>query len=417
MGAPSAEQHGDAMAVDVAESAAVDFEAECALLELACTQPDVHEQASDELTAAEWEAELALLAASKQSDAGGLEEGGDEQHEGQQASAPVPEEPWSKDEDHRLTALMFERRPTDSWSVIAVALGGDRSVTSCSRRWGAINGMYGDAIREGSRRAAREFLEQAVALGPENEGALSATRPGLNLRILSTASVSVVPFEVPPDEFALLVANLPRFIEEETLQRMFATFGAVYEIQLRPQVGSGGTHCFVRFYSSHDAHAAFDALDGKFVRGHRIRICVGLKRDRSVGRALTPLGPEHAVALLQYYLPLSFSTSIVELDLASEDRVTGREAGPADAAEIGCGYWCCRYTATVSVQLHQRRGSERDTSLGSAEGEHTDSSRGTARAVSMKRAKRLALQEAFNGLVLVIDHIEGAAVVLFDDEL
>ena len=404
------------MAVDVEESDAVDFEAECALLELACTQPDVREQPSDELTAEEWEAELALLAAAKQSDAGGREEGGDEQHDSQ-ATAPAEEESWSKDEDHRLTALMLERRPTDSWSVIAIALGGDRSVTSCSRRWAAINGTYGDAIREGSRRVAREFLEQAAAQGPGNEGDLSATRPGLNLRILSTGSVSVVPFEVPPDDFALLVANLPRCIEEESLQRMFATFGAVYEIQLRPQVGSGGTHCFVRFYSLHDARAAFDALDGKFVRGHRIRIRVGLKRDRSVGRALTPLGPEHAVALLQYYLPLSFSTSILELELASEDRVTGDEAGPVDVDELGCSYWCCRYTATVSVQLHQRRGGERDTSLGSAEGEHTDTSRGTARTVSMKRAKRLALQEAFNGLVLVIDHIEGAAVVLFDDEL
>jgi hypothetical protein len=55
--------------------------------------------------------------------------------------------------------------------------------------------------------------------------------------------------------------------------------------------------------------------------------------------------------------------------------------------------------------------------LGSSEGEHTDSSRGTARAVAMKRAKRLALQAAFSELVLVIDHVEGAALVLFDDEL
>lgn len=386
----------------------VDFEAESALLELACTQPDADEQPSDELTPDEWEAELALLAAAKQSD----DSCGEEEDERQQ------EEPWSKDEDHRLTALMLERRPTDSWSVIATALGGDRSVTSCSRRWGTIHGVYGDTIREGARCAAREFLQQAVATGPVDGQGSSAANPGLDLRILSTASVSVVPFEVPPDEFALLVANLPRQIEEETLQRMFAAFGAVYEIQLRPEVGSGGTHCFVRFYSSHDAHAAFDALDGKFVRGYRIRIRVGLKRDRSVGRAFTPLGPEQAVALFQYYLPLSFSTSIVELDMVSEDRVTGHDAGRAEGDNNrGCSHWCCRYGATVSVQLHQRRGGERDMSLGSSQGEHTDTSRGTARAVSMKRAKRLALQEAFNGLVLVIDHVEEAAVVLFDDEL
>ena len=69
------------------------------------------------------------------------------------------------------------------------------------------------------------------------------------------------------------------------------------------------------------------------------------------------------------------------------------------------------------MQLHQRKGAERDSAQGSAEGEHTDSSRGDARAVAMKRAKRLALQAAFSELVLVIDHVDNAAVVLFDDEL
>jgi hypothetical protein len=413
--------------MDDDEPGAVDFEAECALLELACTQPDVkEEESSDELQEDEWE-ELALLAA-EQADGEGSEQLEAAGAGAGAADIKQEEPPWSDDEDRRLTALMLERRPTDSWTIIAIALGGDRSVTSCSRRWSVIAGLHGDSIREGARRAAREFLEEADAQQPGVDGAAQDAASAVNLRILSTASVSVVPFEVPPDEFALLVANLPRGIDEDSLQRMFSPFGALYEIQVRSEVGTAGSeknHCFVRFFSSHDARSACDALHGKFVRGHRISIRVGVKRERSVGRAFSPLAPEQAVVLLQYYLPLSFSSSIQELELAAEDRLIDTEAvagtvaaaAAAPTADSDGGAWHCRYAATVSLQLHQRRGTERDMALGSSEGEHTDSSRGTARAVAMKRAKRLALQAAFSELVLVIDHVEGAALVLFDDEL
>ena len=71
----------------------------------------------------------------------------------------------------------------------------------------------------------------------------------------------------------------------------------------------GGTHAFVRYFSAHDARQAFDALDGKYAHSAHgpssyVRIRVGIKRQRSVGRALWPLAPEKAVVLLQHYLPL-----------------------------------------------------------------------------------------------------------------
>lgn len=128
---------------------------------------------------------------------------------------------------------------------------------------------------------------------------------------------------------------------------------------------------------------------------------------KSDGRSAT-----HTVTGFSILLVSSFSSSIIEIDLMSADKVSGHRVGVAEADTSRRSYWHCRYAATVSVQLHQRRGGARDTTLGFSEGEHADSSRGTARAESMKRAKQLALQEAFSGLVLVIDHVEGAAVVL-----
>ena len=408
----------DMSAMETSSSTALDFEEECALLELACTQPDIKEEEDDELQPDEWAAvdELALLAAAEEAEL--------LQAAAVQVKAEPLEDaddPWSNDEDRRLTALMLERRPTDSWTVIAVALGGDRSVTSCSARWNAIAGVHGDSIREGARRAARDFLEEAAdGHGPrqqDEKAAADESSRAVNLRVLSTAAVSVVPFEVPPDDFGLLVGNLPRGIDQESLQHIFAPFGAVYEIQLRAAGGGGGggTHAFVRYFSAHDAQQAFDALDGKYTHSaHGPSTYVRMKRikraKRDQARELWPLAPEKAAVLLQRYLPLGFSTNILELSLIAEDRVT---QGDGSAG----GSWFCRYQATVGLQLHQRKGAERDSAQGSAEGEHTDRSRGDARTVAMKRAKRLALQAAFSELVLVIDHVDNAAVVLFDDEL
>ena len=391
--------------------AEIDFEEESALLELASTQPDVKQEPG--LEPGEWEQELSLLAMAQE-----------QEQEPQEPHEP----PWSEDEDRRLTALMLERRPTDSWTIIAAALGGDRSVASCSRRWAEIDGVLSSSIREGARRAALDFLKEAE--GQEGTAAAGTEQDAPNLRVLSTNAVSVIPFEVPPDDFALLVTNLPREIDEEAVARMFEPFGALFETQVRAADNEpdGRAWAFVRFYCLNDARTACETLEGKFVRGRRLRIRKYV-RGRSESREGSALAPERSLALLQRYLPLGFSTSILKLELAAEDRLAADDGLAAAAAAgggsgSGEGAWHCRYTAMMALQIHHRQSAPgsngaapRSAALGSAEGEHTDLSRGAARTVAMKRAKRLALQACFSEVVLVLDHVEGAAVVLFDDEL
>ena len=141
-------------------------------------------------------------------------------------------------------------------------------------------------------------------------------------RVLSTLDVSVIPLQIPPDRFTLMVFNLPRGserVDDETLCRIFAPFGPTYEAQMSE--GVDASHGFVRFYCMHDARAAQEALDGKFIRGRKIRIKLGNSRRCSVPAQYRPRAPlpfYKATSLLNHYLPLGFSTEIVSLDLEAE---------------------------------------------------------------------------------------------------
>jgi hypothetical protein len=197
-----------------------------------------------------------------------------------------------------------------------------------------------------------------------------------------------------------------------------------------------------------DARSARDVLENKFLRGKSIRLRLDdgqhpRKNQADHYRSFAPLPVYKAIALLGYYIPLGFSTEILELVVeeeleeiqgrqperqqsfsqALEAAVAGAEAVPGTAASAGDSItatrYYCRYSCSLRLFLHGALGFEgaRRYTDSEALGEHVDASRLRARAVAQKKAKGLAMQTALSELVVVVDHVEAAAAVLFRDEL
>ena len=82
----------------------------------------------------------------------------------------------------------------------------------------------------------------------------------------------------------ILVRNLPKAVTERDLAQMFLKFGNVnaFNIVTDQQTGASKGFGFVDMPEKSEAEAAIKALDGKLIRGQRIRVKNGTKSSQTL---------------------------------------------------------------------------------------------------------------------------------------